>query len=188
MANGCKGGSHDGKVRLVMRTYRVRVNEREYTASVEQKGHDVFQVTVDGEVFESESLTKDGISTWLMRSTDDAIRAKTKILPADQVDVWVAGTPFRASVQTIGTGGYTIPTHHAGQARFSGDIRAPMPGRITSILVKQGESVDVGTPLLILEAMKMQNEIVSPMAGKVKSILIEEGVVVKKAVVLVIVQ
>ncbi|MGD0176626.1 MAG: biotin/lipoyl-containing protein [Candidatus Bathyarchaeia archaeon] len=171
-----------------MRTYRVQINGREYTTSVDQKGDGTFQVTVDGEVFESEPLTKGNISTWRVRSAEDSINAQTRVLPTDKVDVWLAGTPFQASVQAIGAGGYTIPTQGIGRSHLSGDICAPMPGRITSILVKEGESVDVGTPLLILEAMKMQNEIVSPVAGKVKSILIEEGVVIKKEAVLVIVK
>lgn len=55
-----------------------------------------------------------------------------------------------------------------------------MPGRITSILVKPGEEVSVGTPLVILEAMKMQNEIVSHKAGHVTSIKVQEGDTVKK--------
>ena len=55
-----------------------------------------------------------------------------------------------------------------------------MPGRITSILVKPGEEVSAGTPLVILEAMKMQNEIVSHKAGRVTSIKVQEGDTVKK--------
>jgi biotin carboxyl carrier protein len=41
-----------------------------------------------------------------------------------------------------------------------------MPGRVTSIMVKLGDEVSVGTPLLILEAMKMQNEVVSHKSGQ----------------------
>jgi biotin carboxyl carrier protein len=168
-----------------MPTYRVQINGREYTASVEQKHDDVFQVTVDGEVFESQPLRLSGISTWLLRSSKDIIHAHTRALQSDKVDIWLAGTPFQASVQVLGAGGYAIPMHEIGPPHPGGEIRAPMSGRITSILVKEGESVDVGTPLLILEAMKMQNEIVSPIAGTVKSILTEEGIVVKKEAVLV---
>ncbi|MGA2971567.1 MAG: biotin/lipoyl-containing protein [Candidatus Bathyarchaeia archaeon] len=171
-----------------MRTYRIQLNERAYTASVEQTGEDVFKVTIDGEVFESESLRRDSISTWLVRSTNDEIRAQTRVLPADKVDVWLAGTPFQASVQVVGTGGYAIPTPGIGEQRISGDIRAPMPGRITSILIREGESVDLGTPLLILEAMKMQNELTSPTAGHVKSIHVQEGATVKKDSLLIVVE
>jgi pyruvate carboxylase subunit B len=90
-------------------------------------------------------------------------------------------------VQVVGTEGYTIPTPGIGEQRISGDIRAPMPGRITSILIREGESVDLGTPLLILEAMKMQNELTSPTAGHVKSIHVQEGATVKKDSLLIVV-
>jgi biotin carboxyl carrier protein len=55
-----------------------------------------------------------------------------------------------------------------------------MPGRVTSVLVKENDHVDIGSPLMILEAMKMQNEISSPVIGQVKSIRVKEGETVKK--------
>ena len=171
-----------------MRTYKILLNERVYTVSVEQTGKEVFKVIVDGEVFEGESSRRDNISHWLVRSANDEIRAQTRVLPADKVDVWLAGTPFQASVQVVGTGGYVIPTPGTGEQRISGNIRAPMPGRVTSILIREGESVDLGTPVLILEAMKMQNELASPIAGHVKSIHVQEGAPVKKDSLLIVVE
>ncbi len=48
-----------------------------------------------------------------------------------------------------------------------GRIKAPIPGLITRVLVQQGDQVEVGQPVLLLEAMKMENEIVAPRAGTV---------------------
>lgn len=163
-----------------MRTYRIQLNERAYTVAVEKTGEHGFKVTIDDETFNVESLAKHEISTWLVQSNQDTIRAQTRVLPTDKVDVWLAGTPFQASVRVIGAGGYTFESHDIGEEHISGTIRAPMPGRITSILVKEGEAVEIGTPLLILEAMKMQNELTSPISGKVKSIHVREGDAVKK--------
>ena len=56
-----------------------------------------------------------------------------------------------------------------------GVVSAPMPGKVLRVLVGEGESVSVGQGLLILEAMKMENEIPSPKDGVVKRILIKEG-------------
>lgn len=61
-----------------------------------------------------------------------------------------------------------------------------MPGRVTSILFKPGDSVEVGTPLLILEAMKMQNEITSPVQGKIAAVNVTEGATVKKESLLMV--
>ena len=171
-----------------MRTYRIQLNERAYTVSVEQTGANAFKVAVDDEPFEVESLTKDEISTWLVQSGKDSIRAHSRVLPADKVAVWLAGTPFEAAVEVVGPGGYTIASRGKAEERVSADIRAPMPGRVTSILVKEGESVEIGAPLLILEAMKMQNELTSPTGGLVRSIHVQEGAAVKKDSLLIVVE
>ncbi len=54
-------------------------------------------------------------------------------------------------------------------------VKAPMPGNILKINVHEGDSVNKGDVLLILEAMKMENEILAPRDGKVVSIAVSEG-------------
>ncbi|MHB1645134.1 MAG: oxaloacetate decarboxylase subunit alpha [Candidatus Acididesulfobacter diazotrophicus] len=56
-----------------------------------------------------------------------------------------------------------------------GDVYAPMPGRITKLLVKKGDSVNAGDTVLIVEAMKMENEIHTPIDGIIKEIYVKEG-------------
>ncbi len=58
------------------------------------------------------------------------------------------------------------------------DIVAPMPGKIVRLLVAAGETVDAGQGLIVVEAMKMQNEIKSPKAGRVVKIAVREGAAV----------
>ena len=69
----------------------------------------------------------------------------------------------------------------ASPARPSSDsmVVAPMPGIILSIAVKEGDEVGAGDTLLVLEAMKMENEIHAPRAGKVKKIYVKEGAEVR---------
>lgn len=64
-------------------------------------------------------------------------------------------------------------------------ILAPMPGLIHDILVTQGESVLEDSPLLVLEAMKMENVITSPRAGIIKEINIQKGDAVDKKQILI---
>lgn len=59
-------------------------------------------------------------------------------------------------------------------------VTSPMPGTIVSISVKVGNSVKAGDILLVLESMKIQNEIPSPRDGKIKEILVAEGKYVKR--------
>lgn len=65
------------------------------------------------------------------------------------------------------------------------DIKAPMPGLILDIKVKVGDSIKKGDPLLVLEAMKMENIIKSASDGEVKSISVNKGESVEKNQVLI---
>ncbi|KAB1068694.1 acetyl-CoA carboxylase biotin carboxyl carrier protein subunit [Tamlana haliotis] len=64
-------------------------------------------------------------------------------------------------------------------------IIAPMPGLILEVQVKVGQDVQENTPLLILEAMKMENSIVSPRTGVIKSISVKKGEAVEKGHLLI---
>ncbi|WP_445724287.1 biotin/lipoyl-containing protein, partial [Flavobacterium sp.] len=64
-------------------------------------------------------------------------------------------------------------------------IKAPMPGLILEINVEVGQSVKENDPLLILEAMKMENSFLSPRDGVIKSIAVEKGNAVDKGQLLV---
>ncbi|MHC1761687.1 MAG: biotin/lipoyl-containing protein [Negativicutes bacterium] len=66
-------------------------------------------------------------------------------------------------------------------AAATGDtiVNAPMPGKVTKVVIKEGQKVKKGDVLMFLEAMKMQNEIGSPADGTVKSINVKSGDSVK---------
>ena len=66
-------------------------------------------------------------------------------------------------------------------------LTAPMPGKVVRILAATGTSVEAGQGVLVVEAMKMQNELKSPKAGKVQKILVAEGAAVNAGDVLAIV-
>ncbi|MEL7021868.1 MAG: acetyl-CoA carboxylase biotin carboxyl carrier protein subunit [Bacteroidota bacterium] len=68
------------------------------------------------------------------------------------------------------------------------DITAPMPGLVLSLEAAVGDTVEKGTPLLILEAMKMENVLKSPSAGTIKSIKVEQGAAVDKGTLLVVLE
>jgi biotin carboxyl carrier protein len=64
-------------------------------------------------------------------------------------------------------------------------IKAPMPGKIIDVLVREGSNVLRGEPVVILEAMKMQNEILSPANGKVTKVMTKANANVMKDDVMV---
>lgn len=65
-----------------------------------------------------------------------------------------------------------------------GEIEAPMPGLILDIMVEAGDEVNEGDPLLILEAMKMENVLTSPTNGIVQDVIVKKGESVDKKQVL----
>ena len=99
----------------------------------------------------------------------------------------------------VQTGGEELPAEiHDPRAwrRRGGDVVeaegrqqviAPMPGKIVRVLVKPGEEVEAGRGLLVVEAMKMQNEIRAPKSGVVERVLVSEGQNVNAGEVLAVV-
>ena len=65
--------------------------------------------------------------------------------------------------------------HGGVEAEGRQQIVAPMPGKVVRLLVKEGDRVEAGQGLLVVEAMKMQNEIRSPKSGTVERVLAKEG-------------
>ncbi|HXR59149.1 MAG TPA: acetyl-CoA carboxylase biotin carboxylase subunit [Burkholderiales bacterium] len=63
----------------------------------------------------------------------------------------------------------------AGADEVAGSLAAPMPGKVLQVLVKPGAQVAKGTPLLVLEAMKMEHTLAAPYAGRIKRILFTPG-------------
>ena len=69
-----------------------------------------------------------------------------------------------------------------------GDVIAPMPGLVRELLVGEGQEVAADEPVLVLEAMKMENLIKAPAAGVVQSIKVKPGQAVEKKAVLLVIQ
>jgi biotin carboxyl carrier protein len=65
--------------------------------------------------------------------------------------------------------------HRAAAERSSGAVRAPMAGSVVEVRVAQGEVVEEGQVLFVVESMKMQFEVTAPLAGRVASVLVERG-------------
>ena len=76
----------------------------------------------------------------------------------------------------------------SGKKKKSGTVSANIPGKIVTIEVKAGQNVEEGQVILILEAMKMQNEIQAPITGKVASVNCEEGQSIEANIPLVIIE
>ena len=95
--------------------------------------------------------------------------------------------PYRVEVREIDVGAFEgagVGARRAPAGRI--DVRPPMPGRIVRVRVKEGQRVSRGDSLIVLEAMKMQNEIPAPAAGIIREVRVREGQTVLAADVLVV--
>ena len=102
-----------------------------------------------------------------------------------EMHLWVGSVRFAAEVRD--------PRSFRGRVRAADDhgakkLLAPMPGKVVRVLVSQGAEVEAGTGVLVVEAMKMQNEVKSPKKGTVQKILAAEGAAVNAGDVLAIVE
>ena len=80
------------------------------------------------------------------------------------------------------------PAAPVGGGLAAGEVvKSPMPGNVLKINVAQGQQVKEGDVLLILEAMKMENEVVSPKAGTVAQVVVAKGAVVETGSALVVI-
>ena len=125
-----------------------------------------FNVFVDGEYFEVEVDARDG---------------GPRIVSAP-------ATPRAAAPAPASAPAAAAPAAKPASAPASGAILAPMPGLVVEYKVKVGDSVNMGDVVLILEAMKMQNEITAERAGKVASLGSSAGAQVAKGDVLAVIE
>src|SRR5271165_1149328 len=104
---------------------------------------------------------------------------------ANDLHLWIGSARFAVEVRD--------PRSLRGRAR-SGDergprkITAPMPGKVVRVMVREGDEVETGGGVAVVEAMKMQNEIKSPKKGTVRKITVREGATVNAGDVLAIVE
>ena len=108
----------------------------------------------------------------------------------------VNGTPYEVEVEEIATGAAPAapvqaaapaPAAAAPVAAGATSVTAPMPGNILDIKVKVGDMVEANTVVIMLEAMKMENEIFAGAAGKVTAINVPKGSTVTSGDVLVVI-
>jgi pyruvate carboxylase subunit B len=99
------------------------------------------------------------------------------------------------SVRIVSVGGTAVvakagaaPAGKAPKGEMEGGIRSNMQGMVLKVLVRVGEAVKKGDPLMVLEAMKMENPITSPRDGKVTEIFVDTGDVVASGDVLLVVR
>jgi biotin carboxyl carrier protein len=155
------------------------------TIEVESLGNGLYAVTVDGRRTEMDSLVlPHGAVSVLVedhsfnvdfeeKGDEVAVLLRSEVLRFDIVDE--RRLRMRAAAASF-------------QAEGKQTITAPMPGKIVKVFVKPGDEVAEGQGLVVVEAMKMENELKAPKAGKVTEVLAKEGSTVENGAKLVVVE
>ncbi len=103
----------------------------------------------------------------------------------DAVEVLMSGRLYTGTV--LDERAQLVRSRRGADADDNGEVtvRAPMPGLIVAVLVSEGDQVKAGQTLVILESMKMQNELKAPRAGTVQRVSVQANVTVEQRKVLV---
>ncbi len=139
---------------------------------VEELPNGLLCLTVDGQRHEVDALALDHGAVSLL--LDGQVYDVEFDDVGQEVQVLVRGDAFRVDVADE-----RALRLRAGAAAFQVEgkvtLTAPMPGKVVRLLVKQGEAVQEGQGLVVVEAMKMENELKSPKAGTVTEVFAQEG-------------
>ena len=146
-----------------MNKYQYKVQGVDYEVEIEEVEGNIAKVNVNGIPFEVE-----------MQQPINAAKHPTIVKPKVAAPVQPAAAP---APKPQAAAPAAAPA--AGNA-----LKAPLPGTITSINVKQGDQVNVGDVVIVLEAMKMQNNIEAEYAGTVTAINVTPGDAVMEGAVL----
>lgn len=105
-----------------------------------------------------------------------------------QYEIWLHDKIIKVNVENTKSQLLNKYQTYKSETQSTHTVKAPMPGLITNIEVSIGDEVSIGTGLIILEAMKMENEIRSTIAGKIQRIEIQERAIVEKDQILMTIE
>ncbi len=155
----------------------IRVDDREHAATVvldtRARGQ-ASRVTVGERTFEVRAAADGKV---LVRSLDGG---RQRLVTLER-EAWATkgatgGLSINLEVQSAQQAAMAAAMREAGgDAGGSRRLKAPMPGRVVKILVSEGDAIERGTAVAIVEAMKMENEMYAPIDGKVARIAVVEG-------------
>ncbi len=147
-----------------MKKYQYKVQGVDFDVEIQEVEGNIAKVNVNGIPFEVE-----------LQQPINAAKHPTIVKPKVAAPAAVSAAPAAPAAS---------PAPAAGAAGAGSAVKSPLPGTITSVNVKVGDTVAVGDTLVVLEAMKMQNNIESEYAGTVTAVNVAPGDVVMEGGVL----
>jgi len=142
-------------------------------------------VTVDGRTYQASVESVEGTPVNLLRLGDESCRVVSRAGDArGRYTLWLDGFRFEAEALDERARAIRELTGAAAGASGPAPVVAPMPGMIVRIAAAVGDQVQPGQGLVVMEAMKMENELRATTAGTVRAILVQPGTAVEKGTVI----
>lgn len=145
-----------------MKTYKYTINGNKYEVTVGEIADNIADVTVNGEAFKVE-----------MEPDEEPEKKKVVV---------------KTGAAKENTAPAEANTAAAGPVNTANALKAPLPGVITEIKVSVGDEVSAGDVVLVLEAMKMANNLEAEKSGKVTAILVSQGASVMEDTPLIVIE
>jgi biotin carboxyl carrier protein len=169
-------------------TFEIEINGRTRSVSVERTTAGHYHLVVDGVAHEVDAARIGQFGLSLILDHESGKSREAQVAPASapgEFLVTMDGRIVTAAIDRRRTarGGDGGVDAHGEQT-----VVAPMPGRVVRVLVKPGDEVAAKQGVVVVEAMKMENELRSPKAGRVKDVAVSPGTSVETGRVLVVIE
>jgi len=168
--------------------YEIEAGGRTRRVTVTRTGSG-FAVTVDGRTREVDAARVDAQTLSLILdggTSEDAVIAPDRA--SGQLSVVVDGVAIPVSFNGRGRRGRAETADGASGQRRPQRLTAPMPGKLVRVLVRPGDTVVARQPVVVVEAMKMENELRATRAGTVADVHAREGQSVEAGALLLVIQ
>jgi biotin carboxyl carrier protein len=165
-------------------TFLITLDQQAYSVTLEDLDDGQVRAIVDGRerVVDARRVSA---GAWSLRAGPDARLVEVDGVPGKGKATVTVSHPdgeARQAAVVLADGRPEGPRGAAGRAGASGGaatLRAPIPGKLVKVPIKVGDAVKAGQTLLVLEAMKMENEIRAPHDAKVLALHVSEGMAVE---------
>jgi biotin carboxyl carrier protein len=152
--------------------YYARIDGQEKTVRIEKRG-DCYDVIIDGRRYEVDAKYLENSNSLSLLINSKCYDASVAVSERSAL-VSISGEKFEIDLMDELSFLAGAPTAHHGSMDAE-VIKTPMPGVIVAVEVEPGQRIDAGAPVVVVEAMKMQNEISSVCGGIVKEVLVRQG-------------
>jgi biotin carboxyl carrier protein len=170
--------------------YVAVVDGVERQVEITAQGADQFTIFIDDERFELSARQIDANTLSIITAAEEAYEATFAVDGATQdvTQVYLGDAAVDVAVYDLRR--QALRQAEAAVSAQDGPARilTPMPGKVVAVLVEEGQSVQAGAGLVVVEAMKMENELRAPKDGVVRQLKAQVGAAVDSGAVLLVIE